>query len=153
MALYLVQHGHARPKEANPERSLTEQGCREVKLIADLACDQRITVSRIVHSGKKRARQTAQIFADELFPEYGIARRDGLGATNDVASFARTLDSAQNLMLVGHLPFMEKLVSHLIVGTQEVVIVKFQMGGIVCLEQLPESGAWYIKWTLMPAID
>jgi len=53
-------------------------------------------------------------------------------------------------MLVGHLPFMERLVSCLITGSPDKSIIKFQTGGIVCLDQIEKNGSWYIKWALMP---
>ena len=55
-------------------------------------------------------------------------------------------------MLVGHLPFMERLAAHLITGRADKPVFLFQNGGIVCVEQHPESGDWAIKWTLMPNI-
>ena len=55
-------------------------------------------------------------------------------------------------MLVGHLPFMERMTSYLIIGSTEPPLFKFQNGGIVCLDRLPETGRWVIKWTLMPNI-
>ena len=57
-----------------------------------------------------------------------------------------------NLMLVGHLPFMERLTSHLITGSSENLVFKFQNGGIVCLDQDPGTDTWFIKWALMPNI-
>jgi phosphohistidine phosphatase len=50
------------------------------------------------------------------------------------------------------LPFMEKLTSYLVVGSDEYPIFKFQNGGIVCLDKEPDSKRWIIKWTLMPNI-
>ncbi len=55
-------------------------------------------------------------------------------------------------MLVGHLPFMERFASYLIMGKPEPVIIKFQNAGIVCLEK-KEDDYWYVKWTMMPVID
>ena len=72
---------------------------------------------------------------------------------DDVTSFAKDLSSSDNLMLVGHLPFMEKMTSHLTAGTIETLIFKFQNGGIVCLDEDTENNTWFIKWTLMPNID
>lgn len=153
MALYLVQHGHALPREADPERRLSEQGCREVRLVADLASDRRIPVSRIVHSGKMRADQTAHMLAEELLPEEGVAAREGLGPNDDVRALADSLDAADNLMLVGHLPQLARLAGFLIAGTEDLMPVRFQMGGIVCLDRDAAGGPWYVRWTLMPVID
>jgi len=57
-------------------------------------------------------------------------------------------------MLVGHLPFMEKLVSYLVADSPDrPPVVRFQNGGIVCLGRDLKSDAWFIKWTLFPQID
>ena len=71
---------------------------------------------------------------------------------DDVTAFADKIDSAANRMLVGHLPFMSRLASHLITGSIELPVFKFQNSGIVCLDKDPDSQAWFIKWTLMPNI-
>jgi phosphohistidine phosphatase len=55
-------------------------------------------------------------------------------------------------MLVGHLPFMEKLTSYLVTGNADKTVFKFQNGGIVCLEEDVAKNSWFIKWTLMPHI-
>jgi phosphohistidine phosphatase len=55
-------------------------------------------------------------------------------------------------MLVGHLPFMERLTSYLITGSIDKPVLKFQNGGIVCLDKDVDSGFWIIRWTLMPKI-
>ena len=53
-------------------------------------------------------------------------------------------------MLVSHLPFLERLVSYLIIDTTNKTIIRFQTGGIVCLDKDKEMQSWYIKWALMP---
>ena len=52
-------------------------------------------------------------------------------------------------MLVGHLPFMERLTGYLAAGSPERLVFKFQNGAIVCLDQASGGGAWFIKWALM----
>lgn len=153
MALYLSQHGISLPKDQDPDQGLSETGIAEVQRIAQVAGHYRIHVQAIRHSGKKRARQTAEIFTESLVPEHGIAAIDGLAPLDDVTALAEKLDNQSDTMLVGHLPFMERLVSFLITGDIDRRIFKFQNGGIVCLDQDPESRTWFIKWTLMPHID
>ena len=152
MALYLVQHGISLPKTEDPEQSLSETGIADVRLIAEVAGNYHVKVAAIRHSTKKRARQTAEVFAEFLTPDDGISQMDGLKPLDDVTALAPSLSSDADMMLVGHLPFMEKLVSFLITGAADKRIFKFQNGGIVCLDQDPEEQAWYIKWTLMPKI-
>jgi phosphohistidine phosphatase len=62
MALFLVQHGKSLPKEKDPDRGLSRQGIEETRAMAGVAQKQNVQVSRIIHSGKKRALQTAEIF-------------------------------------------------------------------------------------------
>lgn len=153
MALYLVQHGKSKPKDEDPERSLSEIGEAIVVKMAKIAKEHDITVSSIRHSGKKRAEQTAEIFANILVPREGTAKMPGLNPLDDVKIFANRLTGDQNIMLVGHLPFMEKLTSFLIVKKEDIQIFKFQNGGIICLDFDTDRKTWYIKWALMPDVS
>jgi len=153
VALYLVQHGRNLPEDVDPERGLSDEGIAEVQRIAELAKGYGVHVAGIKHSGKKRARQTAEIFASAFRPVLGVHQRDGLKPMDDVVACAREVDSQSNLMLVGHLPFMSKLAAYLIAGSIDRPVLKFQNGGIVCLEWEAVSRQWVIKWTLMPTID
>jgi len=150
MALYLVQHGKSLSKEQDPERGLSEEGVSEVEQVAVKAARQNVPVSQIVHSGKKRALQTAEIYARALQPGKGIMETDGLAPLDDVSLFAAAVNPTDNLMAVGHLPFMERLTSFLINGSTDKTVIKFQNGGIVCLDIDPDTDAWVIKWTLYP---
>ena len=61
MRLFLVQHGEAKTEQEDPERPLTDRGASDVSRVARAATEARIvTAERIVHSGKTRARQTAE---------------------------------------------------------------------------------------------
>lgn len=152
MALYLVQHGRSLSREMDAEQGLTPEGMAEVERIAGVAANYRVQVSQIKHSGKKRALQTAEIFAAALKPVKGVEPSGGLDPLDDVTQLAAQLDSADNLMLVGHLPFMQRLASYLITGSSEILVFKFQNGGVVCLDHDPESNSWFIKWALMPKV-
>ncbi len=152
MSLYLVQHGKSLPKEADPEKGLSEEGLAEVRRIAGVAAGYGVKVDKISHSGKKRARQTAEIFAAFLKPENGVDQIKGIDPLDDAALFSANLSAQENRMLVGHLPFMERLTAYLIIGATEPPPFKFQNGGIVCLDRLADTRRWIIKWALMPNI-
>ena len=77
--------------------------------LAAVAQGYGVQVGSIVHSGKKRARQTAEIFGAALSPAGGVKQMDGLKPLDDVTAVARNLRSDRGLMMVGHLPFMERL--------------------------------------------
>lgn len=154
MALYLVQHGKCLSKAEDPERGLGEIGMAEVSSVATRARDGGVVVSGVCHSGKKRAWQTAEIFATNLFPEGEAREMSGLTPLDDVAALVENLGFLQNngggLMLVGHLPFMEKMAAYLLTGSNENLMVKFQNGGIVCLDKETDLGSWFVKWMLVP---
>ncbi|MCF8056909.1 MAG: phosphohistidine phosphatase SixA [Desulfocapsa sp.] len=153
MALYLVQHGRSFSKDQDPEQGLTEAGSDEVKVIAQAAKDYQVPVGIIFHSEKKRAAQTAEIFSAALQSDKNIQQIPGIKPLDDVTVFSATLTNADNAMYVGHLPFMEKLTSHLVTGSSDLTVFKFQNGGIVCLDQSSDNGSWFIKWSLMPNIS
>ncbi len=152
MALFLVQHGQSLPKDQDPNQGLSEDGIADTKRIAGVAKGYGIHVSRIRHSGKARALQTAEIFAAALEPDEGVQEIGGIKPLDDVVNFADFLDTESNLMVVGHLPFMERLTSYLITGSIAPPVFKFQNSGIVCLDKDQESRSWVIKWALMPNI-
>ncbi len=153
MALYLVQHGKSLPKDADPEKGLSEEGQSEVEMIAAVARGYGVAVAGISHSGKKRARQTAEIFATALDAKDRVTQRSDINPLDDVTAVAQGVSADENQMLVGHLPFMERLTAYLITGSIDRPVFKFQNGGIVCLDQDPEARFWFIKWTLMPHIS
>ena len=152
MALYLVQHGQCLPKDVDPQKGLSDQGSTEVMRIADAAKGYNLQIGSICHSGKTRARQTAEIFASALEPKQGIREKSGLKLLDDVITIAASINNADDIMLVGHLPFMERMCAYLITGKTDKPVFKFQNGGIVCMDIDAESQSWIIKWTLMPAI-
>ncbi|MGD2185906.1 MAG: phosphohistidine phosphatase SixA [Desulfobacterales bacterium] len=152
MALYLIQHGKSLPKDQDPDQGLSEEGIAETERMANLAKDHGITVSQIRHSVKTRARQTAEIFNRALNPKQGIREVSGIKALDDVTEYAAKIDPAEGIMLVGHLPFMERMTSFLITGSIDKPVFKFQNSGIVCLDKDPQAQAWVILWALMPNI-
>lgn len=152
MALYIVQHGKSVSKEVDPERGISDEGAKEVTLIANVAKGYHVRVTDIWHSGKKRAMQTAEILASALNIQGNMKEKSGLNPMDDAIAFSRTIPN-NNTMIVGHLPFLEKLISYLVVRTDDAVIFKLQNGGMVCLDQQAPGTPWYIKWALMPNIS
>jgi phosphohistidine phosphatase len=151
MALFLVQHGLSLPKDQDPEKGLSKKGVENTKKIAEVAKFYEIQVSTIVHSGKKRAKETALIFSETLGIKRPSEQIDDIKPMDDVKAFCDKTELKSGLMIVGHLPFLEKFVSYIITGQQDLRIYKFQNSGIVCLDH--EQDNWFIKWTLNPDIS
>ncbi len=152
MALYLVQHGKSLPRDQDSEQGLSTEGRADIERISQVARGYGVRPSAIRHSGKKRARQSAEMLAESLLPEGPVEQISGIGPLDDVTILANQLKAEDNLMLVGHLPFMERLAGFLITGLPERLVFKFQNGGIVCLDKDPDSPWWFVKWALMPRV-
>lgn len=150
MAIYLVQHGLSLPEDVDPQQGLTQEGRADVERIAHVAQSYKVNVDLILHSGKTRARQSAEIMGAYLHPDKGIHVGAGLDSKDNVKVWAHKLDAEENCMLVGHLPFLEKLASFLVTGKSQPRIFKLQNGGILCLDK--REGDWVITWAIMPKI-
>ncbi len=152
MFLYLVQHGEAKKEEEDPQRGLTDKGFRDVTLAALYAEEHGIQVDRIMHSDKTRAMQTAQVLADRLKPGRGICQANDLAPMDDPAIWSKGLSETQeDVMLVGHLPYLAKLAGLLLCGDKEKMFVDFKMGGIVCLKR-SDDGRWTLEWMVVPGM-
>jgi len=152
MQLYLVQHGAAKSETEDPKRSLTAEGMKTVERMAEYLSSLTLHVDRIEHSGKERARQTAEIMAAHLRPEEGTRQVAGLSPNDDVGPMRERLrNESDSLMIVGHLPYLSRLVSALLRVPQERALVAFQMGGVVHLER-DDHGEWRLRWILAPEL-
>lgn len=150
MRAYLVQHGEAKSKEEDPSRPLTEKGKEEVTKVAKFLSVRGISVSRIVHSGKLRALQTAEILAEYISPEEGLKEERGLAPLDDPEIWVKRLkEEKEDIMIVGHLPHLQKLSSILLIDDPEKKLIKFRMGGVVCLHR-DEKGEWSVEWMIIP---
>lgn len=150
MKLYLVQHAHPKPKEEDPEKGLSAKGISDAERIAAFIRPLSIHVNAVWRSGKKRAAQTAEILAKAVASKKGVIRREGLAPLDPVDSTAAAIAAAtDDVMIVGHLPFLGKLASLLAAGSESTEVVAFQQGGILCLERDGE-GIWRIRWMITP---
>jgi phosphohistidine phosphatase len=150
MRIYLVQHGASKSEAEDPQRSLADEGRRVVEQMADHLAEVGISVDRIEHSEKLRARQTAEILADKLKPRDGTEQVSGMAPNDDVSPMRLRLQSEEkNVMLVGHLPYLSRLLSSLLLVDEDRPVVEFYMGGVICLER-GEKGAYRLVWALVP---
>jgi phosphohistidine phosphatase len=151
MKLYLVQHGEASAKDVDPERPLTNQGRLDVEAMAVLLKRSSVKVRRVMHSGKLRAQQTAEILAAAIAPEVEQEVSSLMNPNDNPAAFDWQSESwDQDTLIVGHLPFMSRLVAHLLLGDADQTLVQYQPGSVVCLEH--DAGNWQLNWMLRPEL-
>lgn len=148
MKIYLVQHGAALAKESDPARPLSQAGRDDVSRVALFLKKAGIAVNKVHHSGKRRAEQTASILAEELQPSGEIEQIPGIAPNDDVEAFvSRLTDWSQDTLIVGHLPFMAKLVAMLLRTHDQQQTIAFLPGSVVCLERT-DSGMWQLNYML-----
>ena len=152
MKLYLIQHAKAASKEKDPERGLTSEGLGDIQKIATFIEPMNISVDMLWHSGKTRARQSAEVVAEVVRIKGELASRHGLSPNDDVNPLKNAIiATGQDIMIVGHLPFLSKLASLLLTGCESNGTVAFKQGGIVCLECTDENN-WQVDWMITPDI-
>ena len=153
MNLYVVQHAEAKLKEEDEQRPLTEYGfvyMRKVAAYIVAHTDARVTT--IYHSSKKRSQQTAEIIAESLEPSSGIKLGKELEPTSAPWGWVEKLAQMdEDIMIVGHLPHLQRLSSLLLWKDESKKIIEFHNGGIINLTK-DESGLWAIKWIIIPQI-
>jgi len=153
MKIYLVQHAEAVPKDENANRPLTKKGAEDVDRMADFLGSMKLQVENVFHSGKTRAVQTAEGLAMTMDVTGKFEKLDGMGGDDDVVAFRDEMPASVSgdTMLVGHQPFMGKLASLLLTGSDDIVPVEFQKGCVVCLGR-GDKDTWRLEWMLTPAI-
>lgn len=147
MFLYLMQHGEALLEEHAPGRPLSLNGLEQVKVVARKARHAEVHMTAIYHSDKIRSHKTAQILGEEL--DVDIFFREGLGAKDEVAPVAEWVASLEeDVAIVGHLPFLDRLLGLLTVGDTAKGSVAFQFGLMVRLAR--SASGWKVDWLIRP---
>ena len=153
MKLYCVRHGEAEESDINPERPLTEKGRMDVESVARFMGESGLHIDYLLHSPKKRAVETALIFAKYLKAEQVTECVSILDEQHDVSPLVDMIPAwSQDTMLVGHLPFMYQLISTLVLGKPDYYpIVNYPPGTIICLDHYKDE-RWIISWLLSPEL-
>ena len=150
--LYLVQHAAAKTEAEDPRRPLTNEGCQTVQRMAEFLSQLQLSLDRIEHSGKLRAKQTAEILAASLQPTEGIREVPGLAPNDDIEPMRARLErESKTLMLVGHLPYLSRLAARLVGLGADRMIIEFRMSGVVQMMR-DDAGCWGVGWALIPEL-
>ena len=152
MKLLLVQHGEAVAKEADPDRPLTDSGARDVDRLGAFLHQAGIRAERVIHSGKLRARQTAARLGEAIAPGVALEVSGLVNPNDNPKAFDWQSESwNRDTLVVGHLPFMAKLVAHLVAGDETRPLVDYRPGSVVCLERDGDQ-VWRIAWMIRPEL-
>ena len=150
MNLYLVRHATAMSEFEDPLRGLSDEGMAEIEAVAAVVASSGAKPTRILQSGKKRAFETARVLARHLRFETEVEEAEGLEPMDLTEPWLDRIDSLdEDLMLVGHMPYMGKLAALLLTGNKERDFIDFVTATVLCLKR-GGRGAWYIGWMVTP---
>ncbi|MGA1867747.1 MAG: phosphohistidine phosphatase SixA [bacterium] len=146
MKVYLIRHGHAKSSDEDPQKPLSHVGRETIKKVSPSALKLGMNIEKIWHSTKLRAKETAIIVADFFEGRVELIERKGLAPNDEVRPIAHQLVKRdENIAIVGHLPFLNRLASLLLCGSEHANIVHFNPGTIICLIR-DETNNWSIEW-------
>lgn len=153
MKIYCVRHGEAEESDVDPERPLTEKGVSDIEAVARFMGEAGLHVDHMLHSPKLRAIQTAEIFAKFLQADQVNSCDTLLDEYSDVKPLLDMIPAWHgDTMLVGHLPYMYKLISGLVLDQPEFYpIVNYPPGTVICLDRY-NNERWIISWLLSPQL-
>ncbi|AMV38224.1 phosphohistidine phosphatase SixA [Planctomyces sp. SH-PL62] len=157
--LYIVRHGiaveHGTPGIPDDERPLTSRGEKRMREITEGLDDLDLAVERIATSPLPRARRTAEILAEGLDLAGSIELAPVLRADStaqDVAEWLGLQPEAP-LMIVGHNPILDELLSLLLLGDPRALPFTFKKGGVAALRRpSPDSERHELQWLAPPRL-
>ena len=144
--LLLVHHADAVGPDVDPMRPLSSVGRAATERLASAAAARGVKPDAIWHSGKLRARQTAEFFwksCNALAPltaERGLLPDDPPQWIRD-----RLRGEDRTILIVGHMPYLPRLLA-LLTGAPEERHIAFPLHGCVALETNDER--WKEIWRM-----
>ncbi|HIP07206.1 MAG TPA: phosphohistidine phosphatase SixA [Mariprofundaceae bacterium] len=152
MRIYLVQHALALDEAQDPKRGVSTQGREDVVRTAGfLSLFEKPKPVHVFHSGKLRAQQTAEMFAEAWHLKNDIMQADDLSPNANPEVWAAKLNAMKDdVLIVGHLPHLPRLVSLLLCGDTDTKPVRFQNAGVVCLEK--DDDGYQVVFNINPTM-
>lgn len=147
MALYLVHHGDAVGTEVDSMRPLSAAGRAATARLADAAARRGAKPDVVWHSGKLRARQTAELFWGACNPAAAFSAARGLQPDDSPGWMRDQLaGETRSIMLVGHMPHLPRLLRVLRGEDPDTPTLDFPLHGCVALELRDDR--WTELWRL-----
>lgn len=145
--IYLVHHAAAVGPDVDPQRPLSTAGRMHADALAARAAAKGVKPAAIWHSGKLRARQTADAFWRACNPLAELSAIRGLQPTDAPGTIRdRLTGDSRELMLVGHMPSLPRILHLLLTGTEEEA-VEFPLHGLIALD--PADDVWIERWRVI----
>jgi phosphohistidine phosphatase len=160
MNLYLLRHGLAAEPGAkqlshDADRPLTAEGERKLRKIAKAMRQLELNFDWILSSPYLRAHQTAKIIVEALDLGKRLELSDHLTPAGSVKKMIEMIThrrpSPDEVLLVGHEPYLSELVSLLVSGSNEICVV-MKKGGLckMSIEAFEYGRCATLEWLLTP---
>jgi phosphohistidine phosphatase len=148
LQLFLVHHGDAVGADVDPQRPLSPKGREAVERAAENAAGRGARPAVVWHSGKLRARQTAQAFwrACNALAEFS-ATRDLQPDDPPAWLRDRLRGEPRDILIAGHFPHLPRLLALLLAGAAQ-GDVSFPLHGVVALETTDDGETWQEQWRI-----
>jgi phosphohistidine phosphatase len=146
--VHLIHHAEALPPQVDFERPLSSHGLRQADWLAGQAAAAGCRPDVIWHSGKRRARQTAEAFLRLCRPSAEFRMVRGL-RPDDLVDWMRheLATESRDVLLVGHMPHIARLLDALAPGIDHMPL----HGGVALLRH--RDGTWTESWRAEPPAE
>ena len=145
-----MRHGEALSPQKDPERGLTDKGKLNVELVAQHLQSQGVLFSQILHSKKKRARETAEIMGKIIAPHVLLTQHDKITPNDDPNNIFSEINTwEEDTLITSHLPFIPDLMTLLTEKDAYMTAITFETATIICLEK-ENSYKWKFLWSTAP---
>ncbi|MFN2444829.1 MAG: histidine phosphatase family protein [Vicinamibacterales bacterium] len=151
---FLIHHAAALPPDVDHMRPLSSLGRGQAERVASAVHARGVRPATIWHSGKLRAKQTAEICWRTLNPLATFAIARGLQPDDDPEVMWAALNAhgdetadrhgAHGVLIAGHMPHLSRLLHRLTTGQRDGATSPFPLHGCVALERVGER--WEEKW-------
>jgi len=160
LSLYVLRHGIAAERGTpgytkDADRPLTPEGEQKLWQIAEAMKALELSFDLILSSPYLRARQTAELVAETLKARKRLDFSDHLTPGGNTKKLVELLNRLQpppeNVLLVGHEPYLGGLISLLVAGNESLFVV-LKKGGLckLTVQSLKPGRCAALEWLLTP---
>jgi phosphohistidine phosphatase len=161
MELYILRHAVAVSRETrgfphDSDRPLTDKGRSKLRRVVRGMKALGLSFDAILTSPYLRARQTAELVADELGAGTKVQRTPHLAPDGNPRALITLITSRSaahaNILVVGHEPYLSQLISVLVSGDERTLITMKKAALCKLAIQTPRYGRCAsLEWLLTPA--
>ena len=147
--VFLVHHADAVAGNVDHMRPLSTVGLAQAERVATALATRGAKPAVIWHSGKLRARQTAEACWRAVNPFAQFTAVRGLQPEDDPDTIATVLAAEErDVLIASHMPFLPTLLHRLTTGRRDRMSAAFPLNGAVAL--LRKGELWVEEWRVSP---